>query len=605
MLSHSASLTPQKLSTKRFYDALFWLTFACTILWIARIWLLNESPSDQGDGIAHYFIAKSSWQQPHLFLDHWGKPLFTLLSSPFAQGGFTWYIGYNVLVFALTILVGRKLICQLTGESSFVESLFPILLVSTPDYVYTLVGGLTEPFFALLVLVVLLFYARKNWFWFALLAGALPFARSEGQLVVILAGVALVVHKQLKYLPVLGIIGAGYSLIGWATWGDFWWYFQNDPYTGASEIYKQGTWTHYLFTWRNHMGWSGAFLFFALAFTWVMQRKQRVNGVHLLALTTWIGIILVHSYLWANGEKGALGLTRLALHGWPAALIVGLSLLYKGFYDELHRYARNGLLILVVSLGIMTITKVPYPNQLGPFEKSLSEAAVWVEDNRSQHATVYYYHPALALWAGHSIADTSANWRQLTYPNIKKRSADWKSGDILLVDSHFEKMEMAIPDTLPSGWKKIRRFASFTSAVNHLGLSYYVDVYHYQPESDIVCNEEVVFPILLNEESLSKAGSHGLSHEFRYDSNDDEAYLLITWSLVPTIPDLNNAYFILQTTTKWEYLNYPITSSGKLYIPLTSTDSGYKFSIEVPHDTTRVFNELSLAVVKVERNKLR
>jgi hypothetical protein len=603
MLSRSASLIPQEWPIKRFYDALFWLTFACTVFWIGRIWLLNESPPDQGDGIAHYFIAKSSWQQPHLFLDHWGKPVFTMLSSPFAQGGFRWYIGFNVLVFLLTIWIGRKLIHRLTGKSSVVESLFPIMLVATPDYVYTLSGGLTEPLFGLFLVILLWFYSTRKWFWFALLAGAFPFVRSEGQLVVVFATITLMVHRQWKTLPILLVIGVAYSLIGLWALGDFWWYLKNDPYSGAADIYAHGSWTHYLFTWRNHMGPSGAFLFFTLAFTWGMQRKPQLNGVHILALTTWVGIIVVHSYLWAQGEKGALGLTRLAIHGWPAALIAGLTLLYKGFSDKSHRFARNGLLFILLSFGVLYANKLPYPNQLGPFEKSLSDAAAWVEDNRSGQATVYYYHPALALWAGQSIADTSENWYQLTYHHIKKRAGDWQSGDFLVVDSHFEKMEMAIPDTLPSGWKKVRRFAAFTSAVNHLGLNYYVDVYQYQPESDIVWNEEVVFPILLAEESLSTAGLHGLSQEFRYDSTDDEAYLLITWSL-PDFPDSDNAYFVLQTTTKWEYLSYPITSSGKLYIPLASTDSGYKFSIEVPQDTKRRFADLSLSVIKVQRNKL-
>jgi hypothetical protein len=605
MLSRSASLIPQEWPIKRFYNTLFWFTFACTIFWIARMAMLNEVPPDQGDGIVHYFIAKSSWQQPHLFLDHWGKPVFTLLSSPFAQGGFTSYIGFNVLVFLLTILLGRKLIHRLTGKSSLLESLFPIMLVATPDYIYTLSGGLTEPLFGLFLVILLWFYSTRKWFWFALIAGAFPFVRSEGQLVVVLATITLMVHRQWKTLPILLVIGVVYSLIGLWALGDFWWYFKNDPYLGAADIYAHGSWTHYLFTWRNHMGPSGAFLFFTLTFTWGMQRKPQLNGVHILALSTWIGIIVVHSYLWAQGEKGALGLTRLAIHGWPAALIAGLSLLKNGFSDEPYHYTRNGLLIILLSLGMLNATKVPYPNQLGPFEKSLSDAAAWVEDNRSVQATVYYYHPALALWAGQSIADTSENWHQLTYHHIEKRAADWQSGDFLVVDSHFEKMEMAIPDTLPPGWKKIRRFASFTSAVNHLGLNYYVDVYQYQPESDIACNKEVVFPIKLNEEIWSNANPHGLSHEFRYDSTDGEAYLLITWSLVPDLPDSDSAYFVVQTTTKWEYLSYPITSSGKLYIPLSSTDSGYKFSIDVPQDTNHRFSDLSLVVVKVERNKLR
>lgn len=71
--------------------------------------LLSEIPVDSGDGISHFSISNESWNEPALFLDHWGKPLFTLLSSPFAQLGFKWYVGFNILVFALTVLVVFRL----------------------------------------------------------------------------------------------------------------------------------------------------------------------------------------------------------------------------------------------------------------------------------------------------------------------------------------------------------------------------------------------------------------------------------------------------------------------------------------------------------------
>jgi hypothetical protein len=62
------------------------LFFCCC--WFIYNFSKSDIPADAGDGIMHYYISNASWQNPSLFLDHWGKPLFILLSSPFSQFGF-------------------------------------------------------------------------------------------------------------------------------------------------------------------------------------------------------------------------------------------------------------------------------------------------------------------------------------------------------------------------------------------------------------------------------------------------------------------------------------------------------------------------------------
>ena len=66
---------------------LFYLVVLLTFLSTTIIYLIADSPYDTGDGIVHYQIARYSWEHPHLLLYLWGKPFFTLISSPFAQFG--------------------------------------------------------------------------------------------------------------------------------------------------------------------------------------------------------------------------------------------------------------------------------------------------------------------------------------------------------------------------------------------------------------------------------------------------------------------------------------------------------------------------------------
>ena len=57
----------------------------------------SEGSYGGADSFMHYYFAKYAFEQPHLLLDHWGKPLFTLMSAPFAQLGFIGIRVFNIL----------------------------------------------------------------------------------------------------------------------------------------------------------------------------------------------------------------------------------------------------------------------------------------------------------------------------------------------------------------------------------------------------------------------------------------------------------------------------------------------------------------------------
>jgi hypothetical protein len=605
MRSPSASPVHYTAQSDRLYNGLFWLSLLFSLSWLLRNLWLNEVPPDSGDGVTHYFIAKSAWQQPQLFLDHWGKPFFTLFSSPFAQGGFKVFIGFNLLVFVLTVLVARKTLHALNlARTSVLESLFPLILLATPDYSFTLLAGLTEPFFNLLILVLVWLLSKKKFFWFAMLAGALPFARSEGQLVLILAFITLMGFRQWRYIPVLAVIGLCYSAIGAMIFDDLLWYINHNPYTGAADIYHHGTWNHYIVTWRHHMGWGGGFLLFSVVFTWWIKPFRDNNWAHWFALLIWFGILSVHGFLWFHGDKGALGLTRLATQGWPAAVLAMLSLWHNGFLDTRFAYMRKVMVLIVLVLTLVTIAKLPYPTRAEAFEHSLNRAASWVRSNQRLGNRVYYYHPALAFWSGHSLADTTSNWHQLTYHTIKKRSGILQAGDLLVVDSHFEKMEMGIPEQLPDEWKKVRRFAAFSSNTSHLGLFYYVDVYQYQPHNEWIVKETSLLTIPKPDGAWPNPALGNWNHEFVISPSERELYLKVVWEFADKNLDYSRCNFVLQTTTKWEHLSYALQPSGIVYIPLTSTDTGYKFSLDTSQDFDLVFERLEANVVEITRNPL-
>src|SRR6185436_3237063 len=84
--------------------------FLPAVLFLLYTWILINALRSGGfsggsDEIAHYQIARYSWQYPELLLNHWGKPFYTLISSSFAQFGIPGMKVMNALLGFLTALL--------------------------------------------------------------------------------------------------------------------------------------------------------------------------------------------------------------------------------------------------------------------------------------------------------------------------------------------------------------------------------------------------------------------------------------------------------------------------------------------------------------------
>ena len=70
---------------------------------VTTIIILFEGTGRSGDSIHHYLFAKFAPLHPKLFFNHWAKPLYVLLASPFAQFGFIGVKIFNATVSMFTI----------------------------------------------------------------------------------------------------------------------------------------------------------------------------------------------------------------------------------------------------------------------------------------------------------------------------------------------------------------------------------------------------------------------------------------------------------------------------------------------------------------------
>lgn len=296
------------------------------LLCIGLMWLQTSTGvvTDTGDGIMHFLISKFSWNYPRLFMDHWGKPIFTLLSSPFSQFGYTGMVLFNVLCFAGTSFIAGKII----GKHPICY-LFPALLLSSPIYIDLSVSGMTEPLFGLLTIWNIYLLLREKHVPAAVLASFLIYARPEAVCFVPFFGLYTLYKRQFRAIPFYLTGTVLYMLAGMLVYKDALWFIHENPYQGAHTSYGSGSYWHFIvnshFTFGKLLMVLFPFCMLAIAIPKISKKlsQSRIKLTLLMALPG-LAVIAMHSVFWGMGIAGSLGLLRVVAIGLPALILFTL-----------------------------------------------------------------------------------------------------------------------------------------------------------------------------------------------------------------------------------------------------------------------------------------
>lgn len=415
------------------------------LVWLVYFMLKNEIPTDPGDGIMHFFIAQGSWHQPELFLHHWGKPFFILISSPFAQFGFNGMVVFNILLFTSTVLIAFRILSQ-KGVNNWLQLLFPLILLSAHDTTETILGGLTEPFFNFSLMLALLLLVEKRFFWLAILVSFMPFMRSEGQLPIVLTVFLLLINKSYKNIPFVFTGFVIYALVGLLVYHDFWWYFTRSAYNMGNSMYGQGTWDHYLISYEHYLGNPGLLVFVAgiCCMTAILIKKRWKEyelNAWFFSYGIFAGVIVLHSYFWATGQNGSAGLTRIATQGVPVVLL--MSLFYISRFSWVKPVIGSSFIFMCAGLMAFSLVKTTnYPKKASALEHQLIAAADFMKEQQLTNQMVYYHYPLFSFRYGENPFQPDRKLIHYSFADLDtSMKYTLKPGDFIVRDSHFGPME--------------------------------------------------------------------------------------------------------------------------------------------------------------------
>ncbi|HEX5003329.1 MAG TPA: hypothetical protein VFW78_12610 [Bacteroidia bacterium] len=427
---------------------------------------------DAGDSIVHYLFAKYAPVHPELYFDHWAKPLFVLLASPFAQAGFTGIKLFNAVVVLLTLYFTYGCARMLQMQQAIVASVF---LLFCPLYYILTFSGLTEPLFALVVTAAIYAVLKERLLLAAILISFLPFIRSEGLLMIGVFALFFLVKRQWKFIPWLITGHLVYSVAGYFVYHDMLWVFNKIPYAGMDKAYGSGTLFHFTEQLLYVTGVPFYILFWAgiVSMVWQIIRNKISTETAILVFIGFMTYLMAHSLFWYFGIFHSIGIKRVLLGVIPLAALIALAgynflttvLLKK---QPAIKKAVQGLLIAYVAVFPFTSNKaaVNFKHDMmltADQQEALRVSKYVMEKYGMEHRFIYSYpYFSETLQLDHFDHSRRIPFSQPLVDHFEK-------GDVVIWDSWFSVVECGVSkDTLDHSARLVpdRQFNSQAGAGN-------------------------------------------------------------------------------------------------------------------------------------------
>lgn len=348
-----------KSISKEHFFYISWITLSFLFIIFAFVF---EGTGGNGDSLLHYMYAKYAWIDHSLFFNHWGKPVFTIISSPFAQFGFTGIKIFNVIASSFSVLFAYKIAKRF--NLSYAHLIF-IPLFAAPLFFKVMFSGLTEPFSAFILSAFLYAWVVNKKVAAITIISFIPFIRSEGIIILGVVLVYLLWTKNWKYVPLLIVGHLVISLLGYQYNDNLLWVFNKIPYAKLSSVYGVGNWSHFV----NQLYFClGPLIYFLLIIGLIKmlvamftseKRSDFFNEKLFLVYGIFIAFFIAHTMFWALGIFNSMGLNRVFVTVFPLVALICIEGL--GFITQNLSVKIEKIVAYTFSLLIAIFTCLPNP----------------------------------------------------------------------------------------------------------------------------------------------------------------------------------------------------------------------------------------------------
>jgi hypothetical protein len=446
-----------------------WILLLSLFLLLTVLSFLSEGFYGGSDNIAHYFLSRYSFQYPELFFNTWGRPFFTIMSSPFSQFGFMGIKFFNVLQGCLTAYLAFLIARKIGITRPWLAILFTIF---TPMYFLMTMTGLTEIQFGLILLLSVFLFLDEKYIVSAIVISFLPISRSEGIVILPIFFIAYLLRRKLRPIPFLATGFLLFSVAGYFVYHDFFWLLTHSPYPLHHPLYKtQGPLLHFIQSTPEIFGYPLLILFLAGIVIYSYQFFRTKKEVKLqMFLEIWLLLIpvlllfAVHSVLYWKALFGSMGLIRVITGVLPLAALISLKAF--DFIEKTvlqNKYVQSGFLGIVLGCIVwwnFSINTVPV--QLHPMEKVVKTSSEWIQQSAFSERKIFFTHNFTPYFLELVPYDN----KKCDLPRGSKLLKVQPEGSLLVWDSYFGPSECCLPSDSIDSLKVFRLINLFSICYN-------------------------------------------------------------------------------------------------------------------------------------------
>lgn len=446
---------------------------------------------DVGDGVQHYLISKYSWKHPILFLDLWGKPLFTFFSSFFSQFGWNGIKIFQLLCGFLSSIIAYKIAKKLNYPKFYY--IIPFLILFSPIYFAVINSGLTENFFSLMLLICIWLFICKKHLLGVLFFSFLPYVRIEGFFLFPLVIIYLFLKKKISLIPLLFVGTIIITIIGLPHYKSLLWIIEKNYKVGEDYGIK-GSFFHYFINYDKIFGkWHTYILLLSLIWQLLritMKKKDEFLLENIFFLFGSSALIFIaHSLFYSvPGINSNLGMFR-----FMAMIIPLTSILSLRFFEIFSTKKLKNVLLFFSIIFIILLTRQPITARVYPYNPSdeelvIRQAVPFIEKLNITHRKIYFYHPLFPLLLNFDPFSDNAN---IIYKEVRLEDTILTPlGSIILWDSHFCPLEGGLPFEKVkklSGYKLLKKYKFFSTP-------FFVAIFERRNDkTEEITQEEIVF----------------------------------------------------------------------------------------------------------------
>ena len=425
---------------------------ALLLILFAVLSLMSDGYFGGADNISHYLISHFAFRYPPLFLNSWGRPLYTLVSAPFAQFGLQGAKLLNIILGVWTAWFAFRIARMLKIEPAMAAFAF---VCFTPLYFAMMPTALTEILFSFIVILSIFLFLKGRYVASAIVISLLPFARAEGYVMLPLFLIALLWVRQARAIPFLATGIILFSIAGGFYYRDLLWLVNRFPYpvNYTHPIYnKAGSLWHFLGLRSFVIGLPLEILFIAGMGAMLRDLLSRDHAIRknarmlaILVFTPFVVYFAFHSFLFWKALGGSMGLERVMAAVLPLAALISL----KGFSDLAALLRKSGILsgsFMVFVIGAVLVTpfityKTPCP--LSPEEETIRRATAWLQASPYAHRLIFYTDNNVPYYL--KADPYRKNPAECSLFGDSKFLDTIPCGSVLVWDAHFGANESKIP----------------------------------------------------------------------------------------------------------------------------------------------------------------